>query len=60
LLNTIGNYYILNTVCVCILIILQEGFTPFQYAVKKERSKVVKYFIEEAKVDATSCDEVSR
>jgi len=45
---------------VCILIILQEGFTPFEYAVKKERSKVVKYFIEEAKVDATSCDEVSR
>jgi len=45
---------------VCILIILQKGFSPFEYAVKQERSKVVKYFIEEAKVDATSCDEVSK
>jgi len=35
------------------------GFTPFEYAVKQERSKVVKYFIEEAKVDATLHDEVS-
>ena len=36
----------------------QNGFTPFECAVEKERSKVVKYFVEEIKVDTTVYDEV--
>ena len=37
----------------------QAGFTPFECAVKTERSKIVKYFVEEIKVDTTVYDEVT-
>ena len=37
----------------------QDGLTPFQCAVEKERSKIVKYFVEEIKVDTTVYDEVT-
>jgi len=37
---------------------LQADLTPFECAVEEERSKVVKYFIEEAKVDATFLNQV--
>ena len=36
----------------------QDGFTPFECAMEKERSKIVKYFVEEIKVDTTVFDEV--
>ena len=38
---------------------LQMGITPFRCAVEKERSKIVKYFVEERKVDITLYDQVS-
>ena len=34
------------------------GISPFQYAIEKERSKIVKYFVEEIKVDTTLYDQV--
>ena len=37
----------------------QDDFTPFECAVEKERSKIVKYFVEEVKVDTTAYDEVT-
>ena len=37
---------------------LQMGVTPFQLAVEKERSKIVKYFVEEIKIDTTLYDQV--
>ena len=36
----------------------QDGFTPFECAMEKERSKIVKYFVEEIKVNTTVYDEV--
>ena len=42
----------------CVTFILQKGFTPFRLAVEKERSKIVKYFVEEIKVDTTLYDQV--
>ena len=40
------------------LLNLQKGVTPFRCAVEQERSKVVKYFVEEIKVDTTLYDQV--
>ena len=37
---------------------LQERITPFRCAVEHERSKIVKYFVEEIKVDITLYDQV--
>ena len=37
---------------------LQERITPFQCAVENERSKIVKYFVEEIKMDITLYDKV--
>ena len=42
----------------CVTFNLQKGDTPFQLAVEKERSKIVKYFVEEIKVDTTLYDQV--
>ena len=38
---------------------LQGGVTPFRLAVEEERSKIVKYFVEEIKVDTTLYDQVT-
>ena len=46
---------VINTMC---NINLQEGVTSFRLAVEKERSKIVKYFVEEIKVDVTLYDQV--
>ena len=43
---------------ICVTFDLQEGITPFRLAVEKERSKMVKYFVEEIKVDTTLYDQV--
>ena len=37
---------------------LQQRITPFRCAVEHERSKIVKYFVEEIKVDITLYDQV--
>ena len=37
---------------------LQDNFTAFKCAVELERSKIVKYFVEEIKVDTTLYDQV--
>ena len=36
----------------------QNGITPFHCAVEEERSEIVKYFVEEIKVDITLYDQV--
>ena len=36
----------------------QNGITPFRCAVDEERRKIVKYFVEEIKVDITLYDQV--
>lgn len=38
--------------------ILQKGLTPFRCAVEEERSKVVKYFVEDVKIDTILYDQV--
>ena len=47
-----------DTTLVCVTFNLQKGITPFRLAVEKERSKIVKYFVEEIKVDTTLYDQV--
>ena len=42
----------------CVLLLFQDGTTPFRCAVEQERSKIVKYFVEEVKVDITLYDQV--
>ena len=42
----------------CVTFDVQEGITPFRLAVQQERSKIVKYFAEEIKVDTTLYDQV--
>ena len=42
----------------CVMLHLQNGITPFRCAVEQERSKIVKYFVEEIKVDITLYDQV--
>ena len=42
----------------CVTFDLQEGITPFRLTVQQERSKIVKYFVEEIKVDTTLYDQV--
>ena len=38
----------------------QDGYTPFECAMKNERSNIVKYFVEEVKVNTTVYDEVNK
>ena len=45
-------------ICSYASVYLQDNFTAFKYAVEQERSKIVKYFVEEIKVDTTLYDQV--
>ena len=40
------------------MFILQMGVTPFHSAVEQERSKIVKYFVEEILIDISLYDQV--
>ena len=50
---------LLATSTMCVIFHLQKGITPFRCAVDMERSKIVKYFVEEIKVDTTLYDQVT-
>ena len=52
------GWWNLVTSTMCVKFNLQEGITPFRLAVEKERSKIVKYLVEEIKVDTTLYDQV--
>ena len=59
MLNAVYNEWHYNNQHDMCNIQLQRGITPFRLAVEKERSKLVKYFVEEIKVvDITLYDQV--